>query len=259
MGSGVAGQCSRIRCLARWTVWIAIVAPEAERTERTRRKPWSRARSEVLVPYRIGRAELVRIGPRCYGTLVRLYGEMRDRAVIVEEGDAEIAPDEPPAGGLEDLYLRHAPEMMRLAFLLTQDGASAEDIVQDAFVRVAGRFHHMRSPGAFDAYLRRTVVNLCMTHHRRQRTAREYAHRAAAGAGRTEPSAGLPDIETRDEVRAALAQLPIRQRAAVVLRFYADLSEQQVADALGCSVTAERSLVFRAMETLRTRIGGDER
>lgn len=60
-------------------------------------------------------------------------------------------------------------------------------------------------------------------------------------------------------MRAALAQLPIRQRAAVVLRFYADLSEQQVADALGCSVTAERSLVFRAMETLRTRIGGDER
>lgn len=207
----------------------------------------------------IGRAQIVRIGPRCHGTLVRLYGEMRDSATTAEEGDAEIASDEPHVGGLEDLYLRHAPEMMRLAFLLTRDGASAEDIVQDAFVRVAGRFHHMRSPGAFDAYLRRTVVNLCMTHHRRQRTAREYAHRVAAGPGRTEPSASLPDIETRDEVRAALAQLPIRQRAAIVLRFYADLSEQQVADALGCSVAAARSLVFRAMGSLRTRIGGEER
>jgi len=124
---------------------------------------------------------------------------------------------------------------------------------------VAGRFRHMRSAGAFDAYLRRTVVNLCMTYHRRQRTAREYARGLGARAERTEPRVGLPDIETRDEIRAALAQLPIRQRAAVVLRFYADLSEQQVADALGCSVTAERSLVFRAMETLRTRIGGDER
>jgi RNA polymerase sigma-70 factor (sigma-E family) len=182
---------------------------------------------------------------------------MRHNAVIV--GDAEIGPDEPHAGGLEDLYLRHAPEMMRLAFLLTRDRATAEDIAQDAFVRVAGRFHHLRSPGAFDVYLRRTVVNLCMSHHRRQRTARECAHRAVASAGRTEPSAGLPDIETRDEVRTALAQLPIRQRAAVVLRFYADLSEQQVADALGCSVAAARSLVFRAMGTLRTRIGGDER
>lgn len=200
-----------------------------------------------------------RIGPRCYGTLARLYGEMRHSAGIIEEGDAEIASDEPHVGGLEDLYLRHAPEVVRLAFLLTRDGATAEDIVQEAFVRVAGRFHHMRSPGAFDAYLRRTVVNLCMTHHRRQRTARDYVLRAAAGAGRTEPGAGLPDIETRDEVRAALAQLPIRQRAAVVLRFYADLSEQQVADALGCSVTAARSLVFRAMGTLRTSIGGDER
>ncbi len=143
---------------------------------------------------------------------MRLYGEMHDGAVIFEKGDAEIGSDEPHAGGLEDLYLRNAPEMMRLAFLLTRDAATAEDIAQEAFVRVAGRFRHMRSAGAFDAYLRRTVVNLCMTYHRRQRTAREYA-----------------------------------------------LSEQQVADALGCSVTAERSLVFRAMETLRTRIGGDER
>lgn len=190
---------------------------------------------------------------------MRLYGEMHDGAVIFEEGDAEIGSDEPHAGGLEDLYLRNAPEMMRLAFLLTRDAATAEDIAQEAFVRVAGRFRHMRSAGAFDAYLRRTVVNLCMTYHRRQRTAREYARRVGARAERTEPRVGLPDIETRDEVRAALGQLPIRQRAAVVLRFYADLSEQQVADALGCSVTAERSLVFRAMETLRTRIGGDER
>ncbi len=62
MGAGVAGQCSRIRCLARWTVWIAIVAPEAERAERTRRKPWSRARSEVLVPYRRALQEVFATG-----------------------------------------------------------------------------------------------------------------------------------------------------------------------------------------------------
>ena len=201
---------------------------------------------------------VVHSGPRCYEALARLYGEMRDGAETAEEGDAEIGCDEPQVGALEDLYLRHAPEAVRLAFLLTRDGATAEDIAQEAFVRVAGRFHHMRSPGAFDAYLRRTVVNLCMSHHRRQRMAREYAHRAASGPGLTEPSVGLPDIETRDEVRAALALLPIRQHAAVVLRFYADLSEQQVADALGCSVTAARSLVFRAMGALRTTIGGDE-
>jgi RNA polymerase sigma factor (sigma-70 family) len=68
-----------------------------------------------------------------------------------------------------------------------------------------------------------------------------------------------PDVGARDELRAALATLPMRQRAAVVLRYYRDLPEQQVAQALGCSVTAARSLVFRAMETLRTQISrGDD-
>jgi RNA polymerase sigma-70 factor (sigma-E family) len=196
--------------------------------------------------------------PRCDRVVVSLYGEMRDAGVTVQEGVASIEPDEPSGGGLEDLYLRRAPEALRLAFLLTRDGQVAEDIVQEAFIRVAGRFQHLRSPDAFGAYLRRTVVNLCMTHHRRKRTARAHAQRAGAVAGRSEPSVGLPDIETRDEVRAALAQLPVRQRAAVMLRFYEDLPEQQVADALGCSVTAARSLVFRGMETLRTLIEREE-
>jgi RNA polymerase sigma-70 factor (sigma-E family) len=148
---------------------------------------------------------------------------------------------------------------VRLAYLLTHDAALAEDVAQEAFIRVAGRFRHLRSMGAFDAYLRRTVVNLCMSHHRRTRTARAYVEREKARMGGHEVSAAPVDVETRDEVRAALAALPERQRAAVVLRFYGDLSEQQVADAMGCSVTAARSLVFRAMETLRQRIGGEER
>ena len=59
-------------------------------------------------------------------------------------------------------------------------------------------------------------------------------------------------------MRATLAELPMRQRAAVVLRFYGDLTEEQTADALGCSVAAARSLVFRAMTTLRDRIGDDD-
>ena len=84
---------------------------------------------------------------------------------------------QPREGSLEDLYVRHAPEAVRLAFLLTSDAALAEDITQEAFIRVAGRFQHLRSPGAFDAYLRRTVVNLCMSHHRRRRVERTYLER----------------------------------------------------------------------------------
>jgi RNA polymerase sigma-70 factor (sigma-E family) len=183
---------------------------------------------------------------------------MRGRTITLEPTETTAA-DEPAAGRLEELYVRHAPEAVRLAFLLTRDAALAEDITQEAFIRVTGRFHHLRSMGAFDAYLRTTVVNLCMSHHRKVRTARAYVEREAARTGGREASAAPVDIETRDEVRAALATLPERQRAAVVLRFYGDLSEQQVAEAMGCSVTAARSLVFRAMETLRQSIGGEER
>ena len=166
---------------------------------------------------------------------------------------AEVS--EPREGSLEDRYVRHAPGAVRLAYLLTSDAALAEDITQEAFIRVAGRFRHLRTPDSFDAYLRRTVVNLCMSHHRRRRVERAYAEREAS-----RPTAPVepPDLGSRDELRRALAALPMRQRAAVVLRYYEDLPEQRVAEILGCSVSAARSLVFRAMETLRTTIGGDE-
>ena len=160
-------------------------------------------------------------------------------------------PDEAP-GSLEERYVRHAPEAVRLAYLLTGDAATAEDLAQEAFIKVAGRFHHLRNPEAFAAYLRKTVVNLSMSHHRRKRVEREHLVRESARPAA--PSIDPPDVEGRDELRTALRTLPERQRAAVVLRYYEDLPEQQVAQAMGCSVTAARSLVFRAMETLRTQI-----
>ena len=166
---------------------------------------------------------------------------------------------EPRPGSLEDLYVRHVPDATRLAFLLTHDGPTAEDVAQEAFIRVAARLRHLRSPDAFAAYLRRTVTNLCISHQRRQKTARAYVETEAARSAGREPATGLPDIETQDELRMALAELPGRQRAAVILRFYADLNEDEVAHALGCSIAAARSLVFRGMETLRSRIGGDDR
>ena len=180
---------------------------------------------------------------------MRLPSGMAGRVVaIVEDGT------EPRAGSLEELYLRHAPDAVRLAFLLTADAHLAQDVAQEAFIRVAGRFAHLRHPGAFEAYLRRTVVNLCMSHHRRRRTERAYLERAA----RPPQTIDLPDVGMRDQLRTALRALPMRQRAAVVLRYYHDLSEQQAADALNCSVPAARSLVARAMETLRDQIRGDE-
>jgi RNA polymerase sigma-70 factor (sigma-E family) len=169
---------------------------------------------------------------------------------VVVGGRTEPVPD-----SLEDLYLRHAGAAVRLAFLLTGDRDLAQDLAQDSFVRVAGRFRQLRRPDAFDAYLRRAVINACASHHRRTRVARAYLERQRHAA---EPTIDAPDVGTREQLRAALRELPMRQRAAVVLRYYDDLPEQQVAETLGCSVPAARSLVARAMQTLRDRIRGDD-
>jgi RNA polymerase sigma-70 factor (sigma-E family) len=155
------------------------------------------------------------------------------------------------AGHLEELYERHAPGAVRLAFLLTSDRELSRDIAQDAFVKVAGRFRHLRYPDAFDAYLRRTVVNLCTSHFRRARLEREFLEREAAAPRR---AAEPPELGSRDELLRALQRLPIRQRTAIVLRYYEDLPEEKVATAMRCSVPAARSLVARGMETLRSNV-----
>ncbi len=161
----------------------------------------------------------------------------------------------PGEGGIEGLYVRSVPAAVRLAFLITGDPHLAEDIAQEAFIRVAGRFGHLRSAGAFDAYLRKTVVNLCTSQFRHRKVERAYLEREG---GRPAASVDPPELGEADELRAALRALPPRQRAAVVLRYYEDLSEQQTGEALGISASAVRSLVLRAMTTLRERIRKDE-
>lgn len=157
-------------------------------------------------------------------------------------------------GGLEELYRRHVDESVRLAILLTGDRSLAEDLVQDAFVRVLGRFHDLRNRDAFWWYLRRTIVNLANSHFRRRRVERAWLERQ-----RPEPVAPSGhDIEERDRVLAALMTLRPEQRAAVVLRYYEDLSEREAADVLGCSKGALNQLVVRAMSTLREHVRKDE-
>ena len=148
---------------------------------------------------------------------------------------------------LEELYRVQVAPLQRLAFLLTGDHHLAEDLTQQAFVRFYRRFGDLRDASAAPAYLRRTVVNLARSHHRRGRRERE----------RLETVARLPEavaersLEDHDLIVRTLASLPYRQRAAVVLRFYEDLTEHQAADVLRCSHAAMKSLTARAMSTLR--------
>jgi len=156
-------------------------------------------------------------------------------------------------GGLSELYTRHGPAAQRLAFLLTGDRALAEDLVQEAFVRVVGRFGHLRVPDAFASYLRRTIVNLHTSQLRRRRLERAWLERQRSAAAVSMD--GMPDVGAREELWTAVLELPARQRAAIVLRFYEDLSERETAEVLRCSPAAAKALTARAMETLRARIG----
>jgi RNA polymerase sigma-70 factor (sigma-E family) len=158
-------------------------------------------------------------------------------------------------GRLAELYARHAGEAIRLAYVLTGDRALAEDVVQDAFVKLAGRLAHLRDPGAFDAYLRRTVVNLANSHFRRKRLERAYLRRSAAEP----PASGeVPDTDRRDELWRDLQRLPSRQKIAIVLRIYEDLPEQRVAEILGCRPGTVRSLVSRGVAQLRVHVRSDD-
>ena len=156
-------------------------------------------------------------------------------------GDAAA---EDGVSALERLYEIHIDRAVRLAFLMTGDRELAQDIAHDAFVKIAGRFHDLRHRDAFPAYLRSTVLNLSRSHLRHVRVQRDYLTKET----RQHHAGTSSDLEARDEMWAALQKLPHRRRAALVLRYYEDLSEQQTADALGCSVPAVKALVARGLE-----------
>jgi RNA polymerase sigma-70 factor (sigma-E family) len=158
---------------------------------------------------------------------------------------------------LGEFYAAHADSAKRLAYLLTGDKELAEDITQDAFVKLAGRLGGLRNRDASAAYLRQTVVNLSRSHFRRKRLERGYLQREAS-------MHRMETVEARDGLVAdalwnELQRLAYRQRCAVVLRYYEDLSEHQAADLLGCSVGALKALTRRAMEQLRANVGSEAR
>lgn len=148
---------------------------------------------------------------------------------------------------LEEIYAVQVAPLQRLAFLLTDDHHLAEDLTQQAFVKFYRRFLDLRDPAAAPAYLRRTVVNLARSHHRRTRREREHFQKHES----TLEASTAPSIEEHDLVIQTLAKLPYRQRAAIVLRFYEDLSEHQAAQVLNCSPAAMKSLTARAIASLR--------
>ena len=141
------------------------------------------------------------------------------------------------------LYRTHYRKMEQLAFLLLGANEAAEDVAQEAFIRVYDARDQLRDPERAAAYLRTTVVNLARTRIRRRLVALRHAPRPAPEPFGPEESA-IAAVRDRDVVRA-LAKLPRRQREVLALRYFEDLSEAQTAQALGISVGAVKSAASR--------------
>jgi len=150
-----------------------------------------------------------------------------------------------------DGYVRdRSAALLRLAFLLTGDRHLAEDLVQTSLVKVMDRWQEIAGKGDPHAYVRKVLLHTALGWRRRRWRGEEPSDRL--------PDTGTPDptavVDSRERLRRALLSLPPRQRVAVVLRHYEDLSEAQVALELGCSVGTVKSQTARGLERLRALV-----
>ncbi len=144
------------------------------------------------------------------------------------------------------------PALLRYAVMLTGDPHLAEDAVQDTMVRAHAHWGRIQRTDAPDQYVRRMLTNTYL------------GWRRASWFRRSVAVAQVPDAvvgdsadatAVRDELWARLAELPSRQRAALVLRYYEDLPDAAIADVMGCPVGTVRSLISRALSALRADAG----
>ena len=142
----------------------------------------------------------------------------------------------------------HTSALLRTAYLLTGDGAAAEELVQDTLVRLYPKWDLVRDVEAPLAYVRRSLANGFVNHTRRA------SRREIAVEVLPERNDGVDrpgQVDDRDELWVLLRGLPERQRAALVLRYFHDLPDAEIGAALGCRAGTVRSLVSRGLATLR--------
>src|SRR5690348_3178187 len=151
---------------------------------------------------------------------------------------------------ITELYGAHYRSLVRLATLLVHDISTAEEVVQDSFVALHAGMHRLRDSEKTLSYLRAAVVN---------RSRSVLRHRVVVDRNAPKPAPDMPSAEhgaltliERSSVVTALRSLPERQREVVVLRFYGDLSEAQIAAAMGITRGAVKSHTSRAMSALRS-------
>jgi len=151
--------------------------------------------------------------------------------------------------GFGEFVAARSPALLRSAWLLTGDEALAEDLVQAALARVWPRWDRIhRSDSSAEAYVRRVMVTTYANWWRRRWRSEQPT---ADVPEQATPADSFAEADERAVVRRALAVLPPRQRAVIVLRYYADLTERQTAGLLGCSVGTVKSQTSKALSRLR--------
>jgi len=174
--------------------------------------------------------------------------QMEERTGIWGAGD----PGD-PMDLLAVVFRRSYQPMVRLAQLLVGDRPSAEDVVQEAYARLHGRIASLSDPGAADAYLRVIVVNLARSAQRRRGVARRHAAAdPTSGQAVDDRSQGWAD---RDEVLAAIRRIARRQRECLVLRYYLDLPEADIASVLGVSAGSVKTHTSRGLAAMARLLG----
>jgi RNA polymerase sigma-70 factor (sigma-E family) len=147
-----------------------------------------------------------------------------------------------------DYVLARSPALLRTAYLLTGDRGEAEDLLQEALLRLSRVWQRVSESASLDAYVRRTMINRRTSQWRRRRihavTVAELPEQGRAADDATR-------VSDRDEMWLALASLPPRMRAVLVLRYYEDFSEAETAAVLECSVGTVKSQSSRALDKLR--------
>jgi RNA polymerase sigma-70 factor (sigma-E family) len=156
--------------------------------------------------------------------------------------------DEP--SGFAEFVAGRSAALLRSAWLLTGDVGLAEDLVQTALTKTWVRWHRVERTDAPEAYVRRVMLSVFLTWTRRRAWGGEVAVTAVPDGAAPGDAFAVADV--RHAVQAALADLPARQRAVVVLRYFDDLTEAQAAAVLGCSLGTVKSQNAKAMAKLRS-------
>ena len=156
-----------------------------------------------------------------------------------------------PGSGFAAFVREHTPALLRTAYVLTGDALSAEELVQDTMVRLLPKWAKVEAADMPLAYVRRSLANQYVN-SRRRASRREFAY--ADVPEHPDDRDPVGQLADRDQLWAGLGTLPDRQRAALVLRFYEDLSDTDIADALNARVGTVRSLISRGLATLRAEM-----